>query len=318
MDITVLKFTTVFCTTVFFLMGCGNTPKDPAQISVHPVLSLSGDTLVAPPLGPEREAAMQQDLDEARAQYELQPANADALIWLGRRTAYLWQYREAIDIFSEGIEKHPTDARLYRHRGHRYISVRDFEAAIKDLEQAALLIEGTEDEVEPDGQPNAAGIPTSTLHTNIWYHLGLAYYLKGDFEQALEAYEKCLAASANNDMRIATLDWLYMTLRRLEREQEAIEAIVPITEDLEILENHAYHRRILMYKGLIQPEALLSVDAVEDRALTLATQGYGVANWYLYNGQPDLAETLFEEILQGSYWAAFGYIAAEAELARGL
>ncbi len=78
---------------------------------------------------------------------------------------------------------------MYRHRGHRYITLREFDKAIADFNKAVELIEGTDDIVEPDGAPNAAGIPTSTLHTNIWYHLGLAHYLKGDFAAALLAYE---------------------------------------------------------------------------------------------------------------------------------
>ena len=63
---------------------------------------------------------------------------------------------------------------MYRHRGHRYVSIREFDRAIADLEYAATLIEGTEDEIEPDGMPNAMNIPVSSLHSNIWYHLGLA------------------------------------------------------------------------------------------------------------------------------------------------
>ena len=50
--------------------------------------------------------------------------------------------------------------------------------------------------------------------------------------------------------------------------------------------------------------------------LNLVTQGYGVANWYLYNGQTEKANEIFDMIVQNSYWAAFGYIAAEAELNR--
>ncbi len=112
------------------------------------------------------------------------PTDVDAIIWYGRRTAYLGRYRDAIRIYSNGIELHPEDARLYRHRGHRFISTRQLDKAIADFEYAAALIEGTDDEIEPDGLPNALGIPVSTLHSNIWYHLGLAYYLSGDYERA--------------------------------------------------------------------------------------------------------------------------------------
>jgi hypothetical protein len=72
-----------------------------------------------------------------------------------------------------------------------------------------------------------------------------------------------------------------------------------------------------MYKGEIPPDSLLQADSdADDRDLQLATQGYGVGNWYLINGDPDKAEALFREVLDGSYWPAFGYIAAEADLQR--
>jgi tetratricopeptide (TPR) repeat protein len=187
---------------------------------------------------------------------------------------------------------------------------------VADLERAAALIEGTDDEVEPDGQPNAAGIPTSTLHTNIFYHLGLAYYLQGRFDEALAAYRRCLAAAGNDDMRVATLDWLYMTLRRLERPDEAAAAIEPVHAGMDLLENVAYHRRLLLYKGAIPPDSLLHVGEDDDAALTLATQGYGVGNFYLVNGERERAVAIFRQVVDGAYWPAFGYIAAEADLKR--
>jgi tetratricopeptide (TPR) repeat protein len=276
--------------------------------------SLLGQPLYPRDLPAEAQQRLEQNLAEARAAYETAPDDVDRIIWLGRRTAYLERYRDAIDIFSEGIRKHPGDARLYRHRGHRYITVRDFDRSIADLQQAADLIRGQPDEIEPDGAPNRFNIPTSTLQSNIWYHLGLAHYLKGDLERALAAYQEAMKVSTNDDMRVATADWLYMTLRRLGRDEEAARVLEPIRSDMNILENQAYHRRLLMYKGEIAPDSLLRVDSAD--ALEMATQGYGVGNWYLYNGDPERARQVFRRVLDGNYWAAFGHIAAEAELAR--
>ncbi|HLM69626.1 MAG TPA: hypothetical protein VK358_18940, partial [Longimicrobium sp.] len=245
--------------------------------------------------------------------YQRDPQNADAIIWLGRRVAYLGRYRDAIDIFTEGVRKHPADPRMYRHRGHRYITVREFRLAERDLARAARLIAGRPDEVEPDGIPNARNRPTSTLQSNVWYHLGLARYLRGDLRGALAAYRECMKVSKNPDMLVATSHWLYMTLRRLSREREAAQLLAPITAGMEIIENQAYYRRLLMYKGLIPPEALL---ADEQDALTLATQGYGVGNWHLYNGRPEQAEEIFWRVTSAENWTPFAYIAAEADLRR--
>jgi hypothetical protein len=75
-----------------------------------------------------------------------------------------------------------------------------------------------------------------------------------------------------------------------------------------------------MYQGQIAPEELLDLrsDTDPDISVDIATQGYGVGNWYLVNGDPEAAQEVFERILEGTSWAAFGYIAAEAEVARGV
>lgn len=275
--------------------------------------SLSGEPLVPPALPADLLARREEQLREARAALAAQPGDADALIWVGRRLAYLGRYREAIEVFSQGIERHPGDARFYRHRGHRYLTLRHLERAERDFEQAARLIAGKADEIEPDGLPNARNIPTSTLQSNIWYHLGLARYLQGDFAGALEAYRSCLAVSKNPDMEVATRYWLYLTLRRLGRDAEAREALSPVDAGQELLENHAYHRLLLLYKGEAEAADLL---AAADGDLDPATVGYGIGAWHLVEGRRDEAARTFRQVVERGPWAAFGALAAEAELAR--
>ena len=279
-------------------------------------VSLLGDSLRRPRIAAESEARMLAQLDSARRALAASPDSPDALIWLGRRTAYLGRFREAIAIFGDGIRQHPGDARFLRHRGHRYLSTRMLDAAVADFERAAALVRGQPDVVEPDGQPNARNIPTSTLQSNIWYHLGLAHYLKGDFERALTAYRECMAVSENPDMLVATSHWLYMTLRRLGRDAEAARVLEPITRDLAVIENVSYHRLLLLYKGVLPVDSLTAA-AEGDAALQDATAGYGVGNWHLYNGRRAEAEGVFRRIVATGPWAAFGFIAAEADLARG-
>jgi tetratricopeptide (TPR) repeat protein len=271
---------------------------------------------VQPPPPVMSDAARQlheKNLAEARAAYEKNPDDADAIIWLGRRTAYLGRYAEAIAIFSEGARKHPRDARMLRHRGHRWITVREFDRAVADLEQAARLVSGQPDEIEPDGLPNARNIPTSTLQSNIYYHLGLAHYLRGDLPRALEAYRACASVSTNPDGVVSSSYWLYSILRRLGREEEARHVLDPIHAEMDVIENGTYHKLLMMARGEHDPAALAIQDVSTVDGVTLL---YGVANWYLYSGEPVRAEELLRQIVTGPEWAAFGYIAAEAELAR--
>jgi tetratricopeptide (TPR) repeat protein len=278
--------------------------------------SILGKALYPIELSAEIRTALEANLSAAEAEYAKNPSSEEAVIWLGRRQAYLWRYRDAIDTYSKGLARHPKSFRLYRHRGHRYITVRELDSAVSDLERAAALIEGVPDEIEADGAPNKYGKPRSTSHSNIWYHLGLAYYLKGDFTNAVRAYQKCMEFSTNDDMRVATLDWLYMTYRRLGRDGAAKLLLDQVSEKMEILENDSYHRRLLMYKGVLRPEQLFDTANADD--LTIATQGYGVGNWYFVEGNKAQAREIFEKVVQGRQWAAFGYIAAEVDLKRML
>jgi tetratricopeptide (TPR) repeat protein len=279
--------------------------------------SLLGTPLFAPEQPPATRATLEANLAAAQADLQKDPDNVDAAIWVGRRMAYLGRYRDAIELFTTAIAKHPSEPRLYRHRGHRYISVRDFDNAIADLSKAATLVAARPDEVEPDGQPNAKNIPTSTLKTNIYYHLGLAHYLKGQFGPAADAYKLCMEHSKNADMQVATAHWQYMTLRRLGRVADAAKVLEPIAADMPVIENGSYHKLLMMYKGSTSTDTLLAASKAE--ALDAVTIGYGVANWHLYNGRKDVARQLLATIVEQNaktQWAGFGYIAAEADLAR--
>ncbi len=289
----------------------------PAPVDVQ-AISLLGDTLRTFPLTPETRERYERQLAEAEQAYLRTPTDVDSIIWYGRRLGYLGRLRESIEVYGRGIALYPENPWLYRHRGHRYISVREFDNAITDLERASTLAEGRPDEVEPDGQPNAQNTPIGTLRSNTDYHLALAHYLKGDFASALPIYERDLSIVQNNDRRVSTSHWYYMSLRRLNREQDAANVLTPITSEMTVIENEAYLRLVQMYKGLRSVDSVLAVGADGAMSVTDATAAYGIANWHLYNGRRAEAEQLLRRILAGGQWGAFGYIASEAELARGL
>jgi tetratricopeptide (TPR) repeat protein len=279
------------------------------------ITSLLGQPLTAQALAPHDEARMEAQLAQAQAVWEQDRNDADALIWVGRRTAYLGRYREAIEVFSDGIARHPADARMLRHRGHRYLTVREIDRAIADFEKAANLMAGQPDEVEPDGLPNARNVPTGTLHSNVFYHLALGYYLKGDFGRAADTWTRARDSVGNADNLVAASHWLYLSLHRAGKSDDAAAVLRPITADLDVIENTEYHQLLRMYQGERTPEDLLAA-AGEDSGGS-ATR-YGVSAWYLVNGRRDEAESLWKSLLEGPDWPSFGYLAAEADVARGI
>lgn len=301
------------------LAGCSQTGKDnkAQNDSVKPVLvSLLNVPFYEPQWTAQQKAKLDSNLSVAKLNFD-QEQSEENFIWYARRLGYLSRFDSAIAVLTEGIQKFPESYRLYRHRGHRFISLRKFNEAISDLEAAAQLMKGKPLEIEPDGQPNKLNQPLSSTQFNVWYHLGLAYYLKGDFARAEQAYLKCLGVSNNDDSITATVDWLYMTYRREGKTVEATKLLDLIHDKMTIIENDSYMNRLKMYKGSLAPEQVLNPDPKsEDYDLSLATQGYGVGNWYLYNSDTAKAKTTFEQIVSGKHFSSFGFIAAEAELVR--
>ena len=280
--------------------------------------SLLGVPLYPPPLAPEAKQAADERIRLAREALAKAPGSADAILWLGRELAGAGQVREAVATFTSGIAKFPADARFYRHRGHRYITLREFDKAIADLTKASQFMAGKADVQEPT-TADAKVMSSETLDYGIYYHLGLAYYLKGEFARALPAYRQCLAVAkgpmGNDDQIAGASDWLYMTLRRAGRDDEAAKVLEGIVPGMKVKDDQNYYDRLMMYKGLRTPQEIM---ATAKDPIAEATLAYGVANWHLYNGRKDEAIPIFERIVKGPNWMPFGLIAAEAELARAM
>jgi hypothetical protein len=109
-----------------------------------------------------------------------------------------------------------------------------------------------------------------------------------------------------------------MTYRRLGDEAAARELLALIDDEMVLVESPVYYNRLMMYKGRQTAESLLNPvgETAEDRDIAIATQGYGVGNWYLYHGDTRAALEVFAQVLQSQNWSAFGYIAAEVEIRR--
>jgi tetratricopeptide (TPR) repeat protein len=268
----------------------------------------------APAPVPESEQR-ERDLAAAQAAYVRDPRDEMAAVWLGRRLGYVGRYEAAVAAFTRGLEVHPDSAWLYRFRGHRYITLRRFDDAARDLERARDLAASRPDEVEPDGAPNKAGVPIGTLRSNIDYHLGLAQFLRGDFAAAWRAYESGFALARANDDRLGVAHVLVVadapeagphgrgaaTARAdpgghadpRERELPGALALLP-----------RRHRRGRLFA------------APASGKNDFATRGFGAAMKHVFDGDVAGAAELLERVVKNGPASSFGCIAAEVELRR--
>ncbi|HWP99313.1 MAG TPA: tetratricopeptide repeat protein [Vicinamibacterales bacterium] len=254
----------------------------------------------------ERAAALfeKQENEAALAAYDraiaLDRSNPEAFIGRGRTLARLRRYEEAIAAYTEALRLAPAHAMALRYRGHNYINLRRFDEALADLERAASL------------ERNDFGI---------FYHLGLAHYLKGRWADAARAYEGCVRAAPGDDDRVACLAWLYPSLRRAGRAAEAARLLEQVAPDTKVGENAAYLDRLLLFAGRRTEEAARRMSPTAggspaDAAIQRATAGYSIGLWHLLEGRIDRARDYFEQASSaGAPWA-FGAIAADVELQR--
>lgn len=229
----------------------------------------------------------------ARAESALaaDPRSVQRLLQLGLAQAAVRQYREAIATFSQGIAIAPDSAILYRWRGHRYLSIREFEKAHADLTRGLAL--------------------DSTLYGG-WYHLGIVRYVGGDFTAAADAFRHALPLAPEPAERAGSTDWLWMSLSRAGRRAEAQAVLDRISDSLPA--DNAYTQRLRLYRGRIGPDQVLTPADTTD--IAVATLSYGLGDWYLIRGDTTRAREWFERSVKSGGWPAFGFIASEAELAR--
>jgi len=207
-------------------------------------------------------------------------------------------FREATEALSTGLTYDPFNWMLLRHRGHRNLSTYNFENAAADLELASRIKKDDWD---------------------VWYHLGLAYYLIGDFQRADDAYTKCLNITNRSDINlVAIVDWKWLTLKRLGKDNEASELLNLVDENTKAGENQAYKDRIMVYKGIKTPEEGMRFDNEEFADLEYSTRGYGIAMYCFFNGHKEKTKELLCKIYDSDgFWSAFGYLASYQELNTG-
>ena len=289
------------------LISCSfnqKTNNDHLLLQTTETITLLGDTLISPLI---KEGESLDEFKSAQKIYFNNEDNSESLIWYGRRAAYLGYYQKSIDLYSEGIKKYPDDARFYRHRGHRYISTRQYDKAIKDFRKAIGLIDEKVDQIEPDGLPNKKNIPLTTLNGNIWYHIGLAYYLTNDMNNALKAFSNRSVSHKYDDNIVSSAHWLYMINRRLGDIEGADRIIDKVNSEMDIIENMSYHQSCLFYKGELKESQIV----IDDVAL------YSLANWYMYEKNDTInAKKYYQKLLKNGNPYSFAFIAGESDWIR--
>lgn len=297
---------------VLLVIACSGPRTEsekPVSAPEPEALSFSGQPLFA--RVPDSVAAAKSDslIAAIRSKTEL---SEEDYISIGRSLSGIGQFRKAVDNYTEGLAKFPDSYKLLRHRGHRYINLRQLEPAIADLTKAAQMIP-----LEPPVfETDAAGKPGASYQHQIWYHIGVYHFLKRDYLKGAEAFEKSLATAYNGADKAGASDWLYNCSMRAGNNARATEVAKPFTADFDIEnKDYPYYRRLLLFNNVIKPADLVDENAPVDKmSLLELTKLYGLANYYLYQGDTTHATSLYNKVLESSEWAGFAYASAELDV----
>ena len=232
-------------------------------------------------------------IDSARAALDADPRNIQKFIALGVAQSGARQFREAIETFTRGLAIAPNDAMLYRWRGHRYLSVREFDKSLADLTK---------------------GLGLDSTNYGVLFHLGILRFLRGEFDAAATLFAKAQPRAPDGGELKGSTDWLWMSLSRVGRKAEAASMLARKPDTLPAPPGYAYASRVRLYRGELTPETLFSPADTAD--LQVATLSYGLGNWFLVRGDTARAVAQFERAVKSGGWPGFGFIVSETELAR--
>jgi arylsulfatase A-like enzyme/Flp pilus assembly protein TadD len=100
------------------------------------------------------------------------------------------EYKKALEVLREGYQYCPTSYKVITTFGIFLTEVQEYDAAISILQEGLKLID-----YDPD----------------IWNYLGVAYWRKGDLDQALEAFDRSLSLDHNYSIAFNNLGSVYLS-----------------------------------------------------------------------------------------------------------
>ena len=114
-------------------------------------------------------------------------------------------YRKAVEILREGYQNCPTSFKVITTFGIFLTEVREYDAAIQILQEGLKLID-----YDPD----------------LWNYLGVAYWRKGDLDEALEAFDRSLSLDHNYSIAFNNTGSVYLSKYLKTKQQEDLQEAV--------------------------------------------------------------------------------------------
>lgn len=294
--------------------GAGRLVLDPPPRGAQ-ARSLVGDTLWSVSLPPELARDRVGRLIEAQRRSHANPDDEATLVLHGRRLAELGRLREAVAVYTAGLDRNPLDPRLRRRRAELLLTLREPDAALADLDRAVARARVSPDRREYLEDDEGQLVAGSTLHASHWLR-GVVHYVRGDFGRALIDLTEAATTATHADELVATEYWIYLSLLRVGRLAEARSVLATLPGET-LVGSRKAEWRILRTLGGGRSLDSLRRDLVgaSDRAAETVYL-YALAVTMLTGNRTQEGADLLGLVTSLGQWHHLAAVAADADLAR--
>lgn len=195
-------------------------------LKINPHASWAEQMLLKARFGPQFDEIhlLEKEGNQGAAQVKLEkllqlaPLSQDVYLELGQIYSSLKKYKEAADLYRQGLELEPGATQLRIDLGLTYLKLKDWKRAQLQLEKAYRA--------DPKNGDALAG-------------LGKLYELKGDKDQALIFYQKATTLNPTNLLALSSLADFWLAQKQFDKAKEIYQKILKIDPQATWAKNNA-------------------------------------------------------------------------------
>lgn len=212
--------------------------------------------------------------------------NYEGYVLLGDALSKQLRYREAAEAYSEALQIRPNELPALRLRAGRYLSTLQWDKARADLTRCLEL---------------------GADRLDITYRLGLCAYLRQNYGEAMNFFEKCLPL-CSDEMGIAVIYWHTLSAYRCGAETVLLGKY---HTGMDIGHHTAYEKAMGICAGVSRAEDALEELENEPDDLEYVIVLYGVCGYLMHSGGREQSAELMENLLsRDGFWPCYAYLAA--------
>lgn len=255
-------------------------------------------------------------LNTLKSKYD---ANKDSLVLgenYGRYLAEMKQFSSATQVFEELVYSDPDNIRFNRQLGYCYFVLGESARAVYFLKKASVLLEGT-----PIIKYNLfirLTMPKHNYHSlqyNIWYLLGIAYYVEKNYDKAITCFKNSLKFASVINLKVMSSNFLYMAYNRAGNHALAKDILNSVSKISNMRSARVHLKSLQIYQKKSDPNEIATgikkrYFKEEDFTILL----YCIGNYHLLNKDFGAARMVFGRVIDEGNPYTLGYILAQADI----